>query len=175
MFVRLWAGPSCIARAISRRRSSWALRTSRDWPVGASYDVLDNRLLACGPIGELHARLDGRPEVDREPRDGVAEPPQRLALALEDLDLALHDPRPPRQDDQLGIERDDVVGRRRVGKRLELFDRLGALQLVPLGLHARLRDQHVDLGELAVERLDLGHRACGDVGEGAAGGLCPGC
>ena len=25
MFVRLWAGPSCIARAISRRRSSWAV------------------------------------------------------------------------------------------------------------------------------------------------------
>ena len=29
MLVRLWAGPSCIARAISRRRSSWALMSSR--------------------------------------------------------------------------------------------------------------------------------------------------
>ena len=34
MFVRLWAGPSCIARAISRRRSSWALRTIRDTAGG---------------------------------------------------------------------------------------------------------------------------------------------
>ena len=30
MLVRLWAGPSCIARAISRRRSSWASRSRRD-------------------------------------------------------------------------------------------------------------------------------------------------
>jgi len=29
MFVRLWAGPSCIARAISRRRSSCELSSSR--------------------------------------------------------------------------------------------------------------------------------------------------
>src|SRR5438034_10357716 len=34
MLVRLWAGPSCICRAISRRRSSWAVRMMRDTPGG---------------------------------------------------------------------------------------------------------------------------------------------
>ncbi len=34
MLVRLWAGPSCIARAISRRRSSWAFSSILDTAAG---------------------------------------------------------------------------------------------------------------------------------------------
>ena len=49
MLVRLWAGPSCIARAISRRRSSWALRSSRETAGGGAGSAL-------GPAGDAPAR-----------------------------------------------------------------------------------------------------------------------
>ncbi len=68
MFVRLWAGPSCIARAISRRRSSWAPRTRRDTADGHRRVVgraaaLGRAARAAPGVGRIADRGPRRPST----------------------------------------------------------------------------------------------------------------
>ncbi len=163
MFVRLWAGPSCIARAISRRRSSWAVRTIRDIPGAPS---------SAARLAPLSAAGSSAPSSDRDAEAGshlaqrFAESGEDLALAVEDLDLCLHDGGAAGQVDELGIERDDILGRGCLGQAGELVGRLGPFELVPLRLRPGLRDEHVDLGELTVEGREVAADARRQLPEG---------
>ena len=56
MFVRLWAGPSCIARAISRRRSSWAPRSSRETAGGDRRVAADDARSSLPPTRRVGTR-----------------------------------------------------------------------------------------------------------------------
>ena len=103
MFVRLWAGPSCIARAISRRRSSWAARTSRDTAgrrrrVGAGLAAA-----ARPPASPAAPPATAAPSASAYAARRVAEAGERLALALEDVDLGLHQRRPLGERDELAV------------------------------------------------------------------------
>ncbi len=66
MLVRLWAGPSCIARAMSRRRSSWAARIIRE------------------TAGDTRAPVVAEPSIARRrrsspsPADGGGRPPSGI-------------------------------------------------------------------------------------------------
>ena len=70
--------------------------------------------------------------------------------------------------------RDHVVGRGRLRQLGELLLGLGPLQIVALRLDPGLGDEHVDLGQLAIERGHLRRGARGDVGEGALSRFVPG-
>ena len=69
MLVRLWAGPSCIARAISRRRSSWAPRSRRETARGGP---LASDRPGCCRRGASQPILAPRPA--RHP--AIAQPPR---------------------------------------------------------------------------------------------------
>src|SRR5450759_53504 len=56
MLVRLWAGPSCMARAISRRRSSWAASTSRETAGGSGVFVSSLSAVLWGTAPPMEAR-----------------------------------------------------------------------------------------------------------------------
>ena len=91
MLVRLWAGPSCIARAISRRRSSWA--PSSEPRDGRRHRRVRGQAAAPAAAASAARRrapaaIDGAPsvvDIARRARRGSG---QRPALALEDVDLA---------------------------------------------------------------------------------------
>ena len=83
MLVRLWAGPSCIARAISRRRSSCASMTSRETPLGVEPPA--PATTASPPAPPSKPRSESRYSAT-----AVAIARERAPLALEDVDLGLH-------------------------------------------------------------------------------------
>ncbi len=106
MFVRLWAGPSCIARAISRRRSSWASSSIRGTAASPS-------AMAADPVprgAEDGAEAAGStPRPSRLGSHGVAVAGHGPALALEDLDLRLHQGRALGEGDELDAQLGDLV------------------------------------------------------------------
>ena len=171
MLVRLWAGPSCIARAISRRRSSWAASSSRETAGGSE------------PIGSgLLPRRPG-PAPGRRGRDRLRERGQGLGiggqavseagegslLALEHVDLRLHQGSPLREQHELrvelcGIGRRPPVGRRGTDDRGQLVRGARPARLVSGGLHPGLGDQQLDFAELDVEADDLLRHLFGQFG-----------
>ena len=106
-----------------------------------------------------------------ERRQGGAVAGEGLALALQDVDLRLHEHGAPGQ----GHERAVAVHQgRRVGVGAGTREPLGgrgALLLVAGGLGPRLAHEHLDLGELAVERVDLGAHLRRDRGGGTRRGV----
>ena len=100
----------------------------------------------------------------------VTEPGEDLPLAVEDLDLRLHHPGSTGQGDELDVGCDEVLGRRRLRHGGQLLGCLGSFQLMPFGLSPGLRDEHVDLGQLAVDGGELAGEACGQVTEGIGRG-----
>ena len=91
---------------------------------------------------------------DRGDRVPVAR--ERPALAVEDVDLRLHERRPAGEQQRLG------VGLGRVLRLGQLLGGLNALLLVAGRLGPCLTDEHVDLGQLAVEGGDIGRKACAE-------------
>ena len=97
MFVSDWAGPSCIDRAISRRRSSWALRTTRD-SDGGSVSVDSGRATAdwrraAGPSPATISSVSRSmaPSALATAATASRWRLQRPALAVEVVDLRLHE------------------------------------------------------------------------------------
>ena len=70
----------------------------------------------AAPTDPAPSTGSGRRTSRPRARQAVAEPGERLALALEDVDLGLHHRRPPGERHELGVERDQVV-RRQVDAR----------------------------------------------------------
>ena len=174
MLVRLWAGPSCIARAISRRRSSWAPRSNRETaggtPLGSAMTfgaVLAERC-AQRHVAERGQRLDVH-------RERIAVAVEGAALALQDVDLRFHQGRPLGQQDELGVEvgrdrRVQAATRRRRGRRggAELLDRGDPPRLVPGGFRPGLLDQQLDLARARPRARQLISHLPGELGQ--AGG-----
>ena len=67
----------------------------------------------CPVTTDLGSLLGGDTEARRNLGEGLAEPSDDLALAIEDLDLCFHDRGPAGERDELDVEGDDVLGRRR--------------------------------------------------------------
>ena len=149
MLVRLWAGPSCMAREISRRRSSWAPSRSRDTAGDSSPSSL-----AAGPASPAAVAIAaGRLDVGGQ---GVAVAREDPLLAVEDLDLGLH------QRGALGERQELRVLLERGGRitaacraRRNLLGRLGAATFVAGCLHGRLGHEQVDLDELLLDRVEV--------------------
>ena len=166
MLVSDCAGPSCIARAISRRRSSWALSTIRD-SVGAA-GAASSRPALRRPVG---TRLGRELVGNRGHRRAVTD--ERLALALEEVDLALHQHGALRERDQLRPRLRRLPGVRRLLRvgpllgRPELLGRLRPLLLVTGGFGPGLPDEHLDLGQLVVEPCDIDRESGGKLLAGA--------
>ena len=160
--MRLWAGPSCIARAISRRRSSWAPSTIRLTPVDACPAAAPPAPAASASAAVLE--LVRRPRRRRRSRRQARRAESRnrasvLRLPSRTSTWALHHRRAAGQGDELGVRprsrRSDGVAS---GSSASFSGGLGPLQLVALGLGPGLGDEHVDLGQLAIERGHLAPR-----------------
>jgi hypothetical protein len=134
-----------MAREMSRRRSSWALITTR----GIGGDRL-------GRGGEGVDRVgDGS--------DRVAVACEASSLPLEDVDLRLHEDGAPGERDELrpGVGN---LGRARLGVgHGQLLGELGALLLMAGRFGLRLTHEHVDLGQLAVERRHVRGQARSEI------------
>ena len=130
----------------------------------------DPRQRGRGLVGEgtTADRIGDRDALEAvgERRQGRAVAGERLALALQDVDLRLHEHGAPGQGDQGAVALHQL---RRVGVGTgtrELLGGRGALLLVAGGLGASLAHEHLDLGELAVERVELGAHLRRDRGGG---------
>ena len=169
MFVRLWAGPSCIARAISRRRSSWAPSSSRDTAGGTAAGVGPCR--APASTGWPAARRRGALSASTYARERVAVAAERPALALEDVDLGLHERRALGEQDELGVELgrdrrlrppvDSAAGGRGVSLSAAAARRVSwrAASVLAWAI------EQVDLAELAVEACQLVGHPPGEFGQ----------
>ena len=164
MFVRLWAGPSCIWRAISRRMSSWAVRIIRETPGGSGppCSTLRSSGVAVGralvPACRCRRR---RPPGSAGERRGPAsacaaiascEPRRGLALALEEVDLGLHQRGLAGDGDELVGELGELLGRRR--RRRSRAARRPSRSFSAAAVPARLVAGRLGLG-LVDEELDL--------------------
>jgi len=109
-------------------------------------------------------------------RQGVAITQQHLLLALQHLDLGVHQGSALRErDERRVLVRDprSVRGGRR-GECRQLVRQVGALLFVATRLAARLPGKELDLGKLALQALDLPVEGRGQVGGGADGLRHPG-
>ena len=103
-------------------------------------------------------------------RERLVEPDRRLALALEEVDLGLHEGRLPGDGDELVGELGQVLARgvaaggEALRGRGQLLGGGRPARLVPRGLGPGLVDEQVDLLDLALDGLGRSGQACGDVG-----------
>jgi hypothetical protein len=97
------------------------------------------------------------------------QPRERLALALEEVHLGLHERGAAGDGDELVGELGELLGgdararRQALGANCELVRGRGPPRLVPDGLGLRLVDEELDLLDLALERGRLLAQACGEI------------
>ena len=91
-------------------------------------------------------------------------------LALEDVDLGFHHRRPTGQRHELGVEGEEVL-LRHADRRGHLLGGLDPFLLVPAGLGPGLGDEHLDLGQLAVEGLHLELQTGAEISDRLPGGV----
>ena len=125
MLVRLWAGPSCMAREISRRRSSWARQQESRNGGGQLGELARGGTGVAAPV-----RRHRRPDALDVGGQGVAVAREDPLLAVEDLDLGLHQRGALRERQELRVllERGGRIGAAGRARR-ELLGRLGAATL----------------------------------------------
>ena len=127
MLVSDWAGPSCIARAISRRRSSWAPSTMRE---------IEGESACASPDSDRVARSTGSGRnadgvhLVRDGRDGRAMAQQRLALSLQQVHLRFHEDCPPGEGNELLVGLRQLLRVRALVGLAELLCGLGTFLLV---------------------------------------------
>jgi hypothetical protein len=103
--------------------------------------------------------------------DRLVEPTDGLALALEKVDLGLHEGRLAGDvhervrglGDLLGVRAPARGERELVDGGRELVDRGGATRLVAAGLRLGLRDQELDLVDLALDRVRFRDESAGQL------------
>ena len=113
----------------------------------------------------------GSPAVKRQEArlgglDRFLEAEDRLPLALEDLDLAVHEGRPAGEGRDLVGEVHGFLDGRAVGELRELVGRGGASRLVPGRLGAGLGHEELDLGDLALQLRGIGGKLRGEFRRG---------
>ena len=102
-------------------------------------------------------------------REAVSIAHQDLLLALQDLDLGVHQREPLGERDQLGVLLRDLRPVRTRGRdeRRKLVREVGPLLLVATRFAASLPGQELDLGQLALQARDLPVEGRRELGRGA--------
>ena len=173
MFVRLWAGPSCMARAMSRRRSSWADCRRRCIAAERRAAVAPSGVPGVVAAGRARAAPSSPASVATSPRRfarRVAIARQDLLLALQDVDLGVHHGGALRERDELGVlrPRSRAVGGHAERRRASppagpASARGGRPRSAPAG-------EQLDLGRARASRPSTSRSsAAGEVGRGADG------
>ena len=172
MLVRLWAGPSCIARAISRRRSSCASRSSRDTAGRDPRRIGQPRLGCLGGLGRRHVAVRAeRVVVARQRSRGTASGRaaclrgRRPAVSIKAARWVSRTSWALRSAASGRFERRSGRCGRRCGG-VQLLGPCLPPGLVPGRLRRRLGDEQVDLDQLGLELRQVASHPPGQLGQG---------